>query len=267
MPTGQPCDGTMTPNAAPLFVDTILPEGIILDLDGTLIRETEVLDGAQRLLACFAERHVIASNNSSDTAETLAARLDGLGLRVAPDRIVLAGEQALHLIAARYPGARLLLLAAAPLHARARALGLHPDTRNGDVVLLCRDPAFSYDKLRSAADHLLRDVPFFVANADLTHPGADGRRVPETGALLAAVLACTVGARRPVIIGKPNAHLYHQALARLGLQPGQAVMIGDNPDTDVKGATDLGIPSLLVGTHRDALADSPAGLLRPLGLA
>jgi 4-nitrophenyl phosphatase len=257
----------MKPDTALLCVETILPEGIILDLDGTLIRETEVLDGAQRLLTCFAERHVIATNNSSDTAETLATRLDGLGLRVAPDRLVLAGEQALHLIAASYPGARVLLLAAAPLHERARALGLHPDDQNGEVVLLCRDPAFSYDKLRCAADHLLRDVPFFVANSDLTHPGADGRLVPETGALLAAVMACAGGARPPVIIGKPHAHLYQQALARLGLPPGRVVMIGDNPDTDAKGATALGIATLLVGTHREAMADTPTNLLGALGLA
>lgn len=240
--------------------------GVILDLDGTLIQETELLDGAARLLEHFADRFVIASNNSSDTSETLSARLLRIGLEVAPERLLLAGEEALHLIAARHPGARVLLLAAPALHARARALGLRPGSRESDVVLLCRDIDFSYEKLRCVSHHLRRGAPFFVANPDLTHPGADGGRVPETGALLAAVMACADGAVTPQIVGKPNAHLYSLALARLGLEPHQAVMIGDNPDTDTSGARALGIPTLLVGTHRDAVARDPARLLHVLGM-
>ena len=40
-----------------------------------------------------------------------------------------------------------------------------------------------------------------------------------------------------------------------------AVMIGDNPATDGAGASALGIPFILVGRHRDALARDIAGLL------
>jgi len=240
--------------------------GIILDLDGTLIRETELLDGAARLLELFADRFVIASNNSSDTSETLSARLSCIGLKVAPERLLLAGEEALQLIAMRHPGARVLLLAAPALHVRALTLGLRPDNREGEVVLLCRDTEFSYEKLRRVTDHLRRGAPFFVANPDLTHPGADGRRVPETGALLAAVVACADGDVSPQIIGKPHAHLYTRALACLSLQSHQAVMIGDNPDTDTAGARAQGIPTLLIGAHRDAVARDPARLLQILGM-
>lgn len=240
--------------------------GIILDLDGTLIRETELLDGASRLLERFVDRFVIASNNSSDTSKTLSARLSSIGLKVAPERLLLAGEEALKLIAMRHPGTRLLLLATPALHQRARALGLRPDNREGDVVLLCRDTEFSYEKLRRVTDHLSRGAPFFVANPDLTHPGADGRRVPETGALLAAVAACAGGDVSPQIIGKPHSHLYTRALDLLGLQPHHTVMIGDNPDTDSAGARAQGIPTLLIGAHRDAIAPDPALLLQILGM-
>lgn len=240
--------------------------GVILDLDGTLIRETELLDGAARLLERFADRFVIASNNSSNTSETLSARLSCIGLKVTPERLLLAGEESLELIAVRHPGARVLLLATPDLHKRARALGLRPDSREGDVVLLCRDTEFSYEKLRRVTDHLSRGAPFFVANPDLTHPGADGRRVPETGALLAAVAACAGEDVSPQIIGKPHTHLYTRALDVLGLQPHQAVMIGDNPDTDTAGARAQGIPTLLIGGHRDAVARDPARLLHIMGM-
>lgn len=234
--------------------------GAILDLDGTLIREGYVMPGAARLLAHFADRFVIASNNSSDTAVTLSARLARLDLTVAPDRIVLAGEEALRLIAAQHPGARIMLLASAALTDHARALGLDPDSVGGDIVILCRDTTFDYRKLRRASDLLRQGAAFFVANPDLTHPGANGSHVPETGSLLAAVIACA-GPVRATIIGKPEPHLYTAALARLGLVPHEAVMIGDNPETDTAGAEALGIPTLLIGPHRDAVARDPVKLL------
>jgi len=235
----------------------------ILDLDGTLIREDELLPGAVDLLAHFQSRFAIASNNSSDTAETLSARLECLGLSVPPKRIVLAGEVALRMIAAHHPGARVLLLAAPPLHAFAGALGLRPDSEGGDVVLLCRDPAFSYDKLRTAVNCVTRGAPLYAANPDLTHPGVNGVRVPETGALLAAISACA-GEFRATIIGKPHRHLYAEALSCLGIAAWQAVVIGDNPDTDIAGAQAMGIASLLIGAHRDAIGRDPAELLARL---
>jgi len=163
------------------FTDAPTRRGAILDLDGTLIREGSVMPGAASLLAYFADRFVIASNNSSDTAETLSAQLARLGLTVAPDRIVLAGEETLRLIAMRHPGARIMLLASAALKDHACALGLSPSSEGGDIVFLCRDTTFDYTKLRRATDLLRQGAPFFVANPDLTHPGANGSHVPETG--------------------------------------------------------------------------------------
>lgn len=235
--------------------------GAILDLDGTLIRENEPLAGAKRLLSHFEGRFVIASNNSSDTARTLSVRLAGIGLDVPAQGIFLAGEEALRRIAADHPGARILLLAAAPLQSLARALGLKPSLQDGDVVLICRDVAFDYCRLRRAANCLDRGAPLYAANPDVTHPGADGDRVPETGALLAALLACSRHVT-PTVIGKPHHHLYSLALARLGIAAQHAIVIGDNPDTDIVGARAMGIASVLIGPHRDAVARDPADLLQ-----
>lgn len=66
---------------------------LIADLDGTLIREDEPVPGAAELLAQFRDRYVIVSNNSTHTAGGVARRLARMGLKVAPKRIVLAGEE------------------------------------------------------------------------------------------------------------------------------------------------------------------------------
>ncbi len=61
------------------------------------------------------ERLWVVSNNSSDTAETLSARLAGLGLTLPAERIILAGEMTLRAVQQARPAARLALYAEPPL--------------------------------------------------------------------------------------------------------------------------------------------------------
>ncbi|EEX12277.1 hydrolase, haloacid dehydrogenase [Citreicella sp. SE45] len=214
---------------------------ILCDLDGCLVSGARVLPGVAGFVRRHAERLVIVSNNSTDTAETLSRRLAGLGLMLPAGRMVLAGEAALGMAQRRVPSGRLLLLAGAVMQARARALGLDPLAATPEAVVLCRDASRS--QLEAAMPLLARGLPLIVANPDLTHPGEDGP-VIETGALLALLEACVPRARS-CVAGKPSAHLFRVALGPVA--PEAAVMIGDNPDTDIAGARRLGMPSIHVG--------------------
>ena len=46
--------------------------------------------------------------------------------------------------------------------------------------------------------------------------------------------------------GKPHRALFDRGLALAGAAPGEALMVGDSPDTDVAGALALGIAAVLV---------------------
>ncbi|MFG1357594.1 HAD-IIA family hydrolase [Xanthobacter pseudotagetidis] len=220
--------------------------GILFDLDGTLIRTDEVIDGAREVLAAYGQRAMILSNNSSDSAEGLSLRLARAGLDVAAPRIVLAGVETVRAVAALRPGARTMMLASAALVCEARALGLHVGDERPDVVLVARTPAFDYAALERAANAIRAGAEFVVANPDTSHPGAFGRLVPETGALAAAI-AAAAGTSPARVFGKPEPDLFRAALGRLGLAAGEVVMVGDNPDTDGAGARRLGIPHILIG--------------------
>lgn len=222
--------------------------GILFDLDGTLIRTDEVIDGACEVLAACGPRAVILSNNSSDSADALSLRLAQAGLHVPPERMVLAGIEAVRAVAALRPRGRAMMIASAPLVAHARDLGLQVTDERPEVVLVARTPAFDYAALERAANAVRAGAEFVVANPDTSHPGADGRLVPETGALAAAISAAA-GRAPQRVFGKPEPDLFHAALARLGLAASEVVMVGDNPETDGAGARRLGIPHILLGAH------------------
>jgi HAD superfamily hydrolase (TIGR01450 family) len=235
--------------------------GLILDLDGTLIRGHEVIPGAAELLARWPGRYVVVSNNSTDTAAGLAPRLQALGLPVPAEALVLAGEQALRHIARDHPRTRLLLCGSEALQACAAGLGLALVSRDADLVLLARDLSFSYATLQALTRELARGAALMVSNGDLTHPGPRGSLVPETGALLQAVQACAPGVR-PRILGKPAPMLFEEGLRRLELPPEDVTVIGDNARTDALGAVRLGMAYLLVGESPYADAPDMARLLQ-----
>lgn len=228
------------------------PRAVLCDLDGCLVAGDQLLPGAQALAAAVGPRLWIVSNNSTDTETTMARRLAELGLSVPEDRILLAGVHAVERLAAERPGAAVDLRAAAPLRARAAALGLRLDAPFPEAVLICRDPGFDLTALARTAELVHGGAVLFAANADGAHPGPNGVPAPETGAWLAALVAVIPGAVAEVV-GKPGPALFRAALARAGVAPAEALFVGDNPATDGAGARAMGIPCRIV---------APGGLAR-----
>lgn len=237
---------------------------LLVDLDGTLVRQQELIPGAVELLAHFEGRYAIVSNNSTHTAPGLAERLDQLGLNVPPERIVLAGELAVRQLVHEYPDARVLLAASPALKQFASDLGCKQVEAEADVVLLALDMHFSHARLAVVANELRRGARLLVSNADATHPGPGGQVVPETGALLAAVTTAS-GVKPWRVIGKPEPLLFQEGLRILGARAENTVVIGDNPLTDAEGAARLAIPCVLVGQANGAVAPSVAELFTEPG--
>lgn len=222
-------------------------KGILLDWDGCVAVDNRVLCSARRLIEQYADRIAIVSNNSTHVSADLAAILARHGLAVPEERILLAGVEAVRHVSARRTR-RVMLIGSPKVRQFARAQGVSLVRENADLVVLARDARFTYAKLERAANALQRGAELVVANADRTHPGAGNRLVPETGSLLAALLACVDSARdRMQMIGKPAPLLFELACERLSVAPGEAVMIGDNPETDGEGAKRAGMHAILVG--------------------
>jgi len=84
-------------------------------------------------------------------------------------------------------------------------------------------------------------------NLDGTYNGRPAV-LPGCGALIAPF---QVGSgMEPLFVGKPSQVMYQQGLNALGRKSGEVIMIGDRPETDIKGAAQIGIRTILVTTGR-----------------
>lgn len=222
-------------------------EALLLDWDGCVALNDRPQPDALHFLRSHQERVVIVSNNTTRLPEEFSQILARHGVDIAPRRILLAGVEALGR-AVEQRAARVMVLGDNRMKGHGRNLGLELVRDEADCIVLLRDTRFTYAKLERAANCLRAGARLIVANPDLTHPGPGGQVVPETGALLAALMACVGDAEVEIeMVGKPAPRLFEKACQVLRALPSEAVMIGDNPATDIAGAEAMGLRSLLIG--------------------
>jgi len=146
------------------------------------------------------------------------------------------------------------------------ALGVELVDEHADVVLVGgadetgeTGEAFAWERLDRAFGELERGARLVCLHRNRWWMTADGPRL-DSGAVVAGLeYAAGVDAE---LVGKPSAAYFEAALAALGVAPADAVMVGDDVDSDVSGAQRLGLHGVLVRTGKfreDTLAAaSPA---------
>lgn len=222
-------------------------EALLLDLDGTLYRGSEVIEGGPAELAGGEQRLVYVTNNASRAAGSVAAHLADMGYPAAEADVVTSAQAAVLLLAGRVEqGAEVLVVGTDDLAAEVKAVGLQPVRRATETVAAVvqgHSPQTAWPDLAEASYALRAGAVWVAANTDRTLPNERGL-APGNGAMVAALRAASD--REPVVAGKPYAPLLENALDRAGTRA--ALVVGDRLDTDIDGAENVAVDSLLVLT-------------------
>jgi len=121
-----------------------------------------------------------------------------------------------------------------------------------DIVVSGLDRQLNWNKLATATLNLRAGAEFYATNADTTLPTELGE-VMGNGGVLAALTAVT--GIEPIVIGKPEPILYQQAFEILGTDKHNTIAIGDRLNTDILGAVNAGMRSIMVLTGVSSEAD------------
>ncbi|MBC6461167.1 TIGR01458 family HAD-type hydrolase [Actinomadura sp. HBU206391] len=222
---------------------------VLIDIDGVLTVSWRPLPGAVEALTRLRDQGqalALLTNTTSRTRASLAATLREAGFPVDVDDIVTAPAITAAYLAEHHPGARCLLLNSGDVRDDLPGVRL-VDDRPDVVVLGGAGPEFGYEALNDAFGHLLRGARLVAMHRSLYWRTGDGLRL-DTGAFLEGLEKAS--GTKAEIVGKPAAAFFGTALAGLGADPGHALMVGDDIETDVLAAQRCGITGVLVKTGK-----------------
>lgn len=222
-------------------------KALLLDMDGVLWRDNEAIGDLPAIFAAIAGKGLkmaFVTNNATRTVEQYQEKFHDFGVDVGSEQIHTSAIVAAHLLADQYQcGGNIYVIGERGLLEAMQAQGFRITDRDCLAVVVGLDRELTYEKLATAT-HLIRSgVAFIGTNPDRTLPSPAGE-VPGAGSILAALEAATD--MRATIIGKPERALLDSALAQLGLEPGDALMVGDRVETDVAAGQKAGCQTALL---------------------
>ncbi|MUT67330.1 TIGR01457 family HAD-type hydrolase [Paenibacillus sp. NEAU-GSW1] len=224
------------------------PGGILLDLDGTLYHGTKRIEGADRLIDKLKEWRLpyrFVTNNSSAAPETVAERLNAMGIAAEASEVCTSAQAAAEHIARLKSGAAVFIIGEAGLIRAAEEAGLQVVEEAPDFVLQGIDRELSYARLAAAVRHIHNGATYVLTNPDLLLPSETGL-MPGAGSIGAMLTAA--GGQEPMLIGKPSPILMDYALDKLELTADETWVVGDNLATDIAAGKASGCGTVLVLT-------------------
>ena len=250
---------------------------LLLDAYGVLVHHTGALPHAAQLLDRLNQTgfpYFIVTNDSARLPATAAAKLADMGLTVPAERIISSGT----LLPAYFQrhgivGARCAVMGPPDSLELVRQAGGQVTTPGADaeVLIVADGPGSDFvdsvdDTLSMVIARLDRGQPvrLLLPNPDLIYPKTS-RGFGITAGSVALIFEAALAQRypdRPDLrferLGKPNLPIFEAALDMAGAKAAQAVMVGDQPGTDIRGANAAGIPSALVPTGLASHSKGPA---------
>ncbi|OBI65611.1 HAD family hydrolase [Mycolicibacterium fortuitum] len=240
--------------------------GVLFDIDGVLVTSWQPIDGAAETLRVLADQQIARSyltNTTTRTRAQIAELLTAAGMEVAADEVITAAALTAEYVRDRYPGARCFLVNSGQIGEDMPGVDVvyssefsgpaAPETP--DVVLLGgAGPEYNHLTLSWVYDWMAQGVPVVAMHRSTAWNTTDGLRV-DTGMYLAGMEATS--ARKATAVGKPAPEGFLAAANRLGVDPDEMYMIGDDLNNDVLAAQVVGMTGVLVrtGKFRQATLD------------
>jgi len=225
--------------------------GIVLDMEGVLHVGWSPIPGSPAAVAELAAGGIelgVLTNTTGKTRAAIAERLAGIGYELPVGRITTAASAAAEHLRAEHAGERVYALVERGAVGELDGIELVHDPGTADVVLLGGpDESWTYGRLNAVFRALLGGVPLVAMQQNRWWPTAGG---PALDAGMFVVGLSYAAATEPVVVGKPSTEIYRSACRLLGVDPAEAMMVGDDPESDLAPAAGIGMRTCLVRTGK-----------------
>jgi NagD protein len=256
-------------------------DALVLDVDGVLLLAKQATPGSRELLARLRSEQrpfVLLTNDGDRSPQEKAQILKACGLDIQAGQIVSCGH-GLTAVTAEYRlrGKRFFVMGELGNPCYAEDAGLKTTRRPSDLPrcrgVIVGENRYDWEStLNAVVNYFIRQPQalLIVPNPDEYYPdGHGGIRLAagSVGRSIQRALTTYGRPKQPLYLGKPYAPIFqtaHQRLEKIAggsLAKNRVLMIGDNLDADIAGASAFGYRSAIVLTGLttlEMLADAPS---------
>ncbi|KGL37490.1 HAD family hydrolase [Listeria newyorkensis] len=224
-------------------------DGYLIDLDGTMYLGSEPIPEAQGFIEKLDQAHIpylYVTNNSSKTPEQVAATLRKFDIPATTNQVFTTSQATVQFMLEQADRKKTVyLIGEEGVRHEIEKAGFELTAENPDFVVMGIDRDINYEKLATATMAVRAGAMFISTNGDAAIPTERGL-LPGNGSITSVVAIAT--GMKPIFIGKPEAIIMEQAIAKLGVKKERVIMVGDNYETDILAGIRYGIDTLIVHT-------------------
>lgn len=246
-------------------------KALVFDLDGTMYRGTEVIEGARSFVEKCQEKGVpfyFLTNNSMRTPQENVLHMEKMGYRhLKPEQFYNSAMASAEYVAGRSDRRKAWMVGQEGMRQALIENGFEITDENPDFVFIGLDKNADYRTYSKALSMLLNGAALVGTNKDriLAKPGGF-----EVGNGSVVALFEYASNQKSPDISKPAAVMADLFCRHFGLEKEDVILIGDNLETDIALGANAGIRTLMVesGVHRkediERLGITPDWVIRDL---
>lgn len=237
----------------------------LFDLDGVLSvgKETPRYVGGRALVTkikSLDKKAAVLTNDSTHTREELRQNLSKLGLNFDVHEVLTSSYLTGLYLTQRFGKAGFYLIGEEGLRRELEEAGHYQTEGKPVTVVVGLDRRLSYEKLDKAL-RLLRNGALLVGSYGGAVYMSDHGPALSAGPIIKALEYGS--GKKAIMIGKPSPRMFRLALQQAHEKPRNAVMIGDQIETDMIGALKAGVHTVVVLTGVETQESIASSKVKP----
>ena len=225
--------------------------GILCDIDGTLYFRGKVIPYAIETVSYLRDKGykiVFLTNTDSKPPIEVVNTLLNFGFSVKSDDI-FTPIIAIKKYISQFPDKKSFFLVSEQVKPEFQTFPQISEDELPDFVVISDfSDDWRIERLNQAFKYVLKGAKLIGSQGNRYFLDRDGNPKIDTGSLVRMVAdAANV---LPLILGKPNSDYFKLALEKIGVNTNEAIIIGDDIESDIQGAENAGIKGVLVKTGK-----------------